>query len=308
MRTVVPVPPGTPFGLLTVIEETRDASGNRAMLCQCECGQRKTVALSNLRSGGTKACGALHGVAADAARLNPGEIPLYGKDAQGLVALVGEADYELVMQYRWHVFITPGNWRGSGPYARTKPSGSKGIFMHTLITGWPEVDHEDRNGLNNLRSNLREATHAQNAANRGKRSDAQSSAYKGVHRRGGKWRAMISSDGEKVYLGNFANELSAAYAYDLAARELFGEFACTNFGAEPLQAALDAWQAEPEAQQAAGEARGQAHAEVMSEWWKRQEPETHTCTACGGKYQTRSRRSLYCGSTCGQRARAQRRA
>jgi hypothetical protein len=101
-RRKVNVPPGTVFGRLTVIKETR-ANGKRAMLCQCDCGQQKTVTLSALRSGRTRTCGTLHGVAADAARLKPGEVPLYGKKVQGRVALVDPGDWDLVMRYRWFV-------------------------------------------------------------------------------------------------------------------------------------------------------------------------------------------------------------
>jgi hypothetical protein len=51
------IPPGTVFGRLTVIEETRLPDGRRAMICRCECGKTKTVAVSALSSGDTKSCG-----------------------------------------------------------------------------------------------------------------------------------------------------------------------------------------------------------------------------------------------------------
>ena len=34
--------------------------------------------------------------------------------------------------------------------------------LHTFITGWPMVDHKDRNGLHNWRNNMREATQTLN--------------------------------------------------------------------------------------------------------------------------------------------------
>lgn len=231
-------------------------------------------------------------------------VPLHGKHANGRMALVDDADYEMVSRYRWYLHEVRREGRISGPYARTSFSrrdhGGKApaIFMHQMIMGLTGVDHADHDTLNNQRYNLRPATSAQNGANRRKRSDARSSIYKGVSRRGGKWRAAIGAGGTPTYLGNFAEETSAAYAYDLAAREIFGAFACTNFPADPPQEVLEKWRAEPEAQQAVDAEVGRAHGASMSEWWKQQEPETRACVVCGGKYQSRARRSLYCSGAC----------
>jgi hypothetical protein len=236
---IVSVPPGTAFGHLTVIAETR-LDGVRAMLCQCDCGRQKTVKLSGLRSGRTITCGALHGVAADAGRLNPGEVPLYGKDARGRVAFVDLEDYDLVMRYRWHVQDQERRREGRLPlaYAKTATSakgagGGQQIYMHTLITGFSEVDHWDSNGLNNRRGNLRDATHAQNVGNARKQPGC-SSRFKGVYwsqkKTGkGRWQAQIGADHRTRYLGRFDNEEDAARAYDAAALEAWGEFARLNF-------------------------------------------------------------------------------
>jgi HNH endonuclease len=238
---IVSVPPGTVFGHLTVIRETR-LGDVRAMLCQCDCGRQKTVKLGGLRSGRTKACGAGHGVAADAAWLNPGEVPLYGKDARGRVAVVDLEDYDLVMQYRWHVQDQERRREGRLPLAYAKtytgmkaPGGRKHISMHTLITGFAEVDHWDGNGLNNRRDNLRDATHAQNMGNARKQPGC-SSQFKGVYwsqrRTGnGKWQAYIGVNHRTRYLGRFEIEEDAARAYDAAAVEAWGEFAWLNFPA-----------------------------------------------------------------------------
>lgn len=238
MHKAIPVPPGAIFGKLTVIEEARTPGGRRAMLCRCECGNRTTVTVGKLCSGHTKSCGCLrYGEGPDATLLRPGEIPLYGKKAAGRVALVDEADYGLVMQYRWNVkedFDSSGK-RTCGPYARTTiylgNRRSMPISMHQFLTGYAETDHADGNGLNNRRSNLRAATSGQNSANQRKRSTPTSSRHKGVswHRRAGKWQAYVNVNGRAKCLGYFDDEEDAARAYDRAALEAWGEFARLNF-------------------------------------------------------------------------------
>jgi len=157
-------------------------------------------------------------------------IHLYGKKAAGRVALVDDADYDLVMQYRWFLFeaIKPGR-RTDGPYAVAEIEHSV-KRMHTLLTGWPRTDHKDHDGLNNQRHNLRPATNSQNMGNRRPNLGA-SSKYKGVCwiKKTAQWRAMIQRDGRPVFLGLFRSEVEAALAYDAAARDVFGEYACLNF-------------------------------------------------------------------------------
>lgn len=234
MRTVLLPPLGTTFGRLTVIGGTRTSNDRQAMLCLCECGQQKIVQVTKLLSGHTKSCGCLRRAVIDLTRLNPGEVPLYGKKAAGRVAFVDDGDYDLVMQYRWHIQAdkrAPGQLP-HGPYARTNTGNGKVMLMHTLITGWPLVDHQDHNGLNNRRSNLREATKAQNGANQWKRP-GRSSRYKGVVWYRNRWVAQIGVSGESRYLGRFLNEEDAARAYDAAALEAFGEYAYPNFPRKP---------------------------------------------------------------------------
>jgi hypothetical protein len=102
--------------------------------------------------------------------------------------------------------------------------------MHRVIlglTGEERVDHENRNGLDNRRENLRACNASQNGANADLRAD-NTSGFKGVTGRNGKWVARISAHGEKIYLGTFSCPYDAADAYDNAAIKHFGEFALLN--------------------------------------------------------------------------------
>jgi hypothetical protein len=160
-------------------------------------------------------------------------VTLSGRNAMGRVALVDDEDYELVASHRWHVYEEVRKSGIAGPYAQTNIyMGGKHrlIKMHSLITGWELTDHIDGNGLNNQRYNLREATVSQNQANARPRTGG-SSVYKGVcwHKGSRRWRAYIQVRKKQMSLGYFTDETDAAKAYDIAAREYFGEYAYLNF-------------------------------------------------------------------------------
>lgn len=272
LKTVSIPPPGTRFGRLTAIGESLTPNGRTAVLCLCECGEHKVVQIAKLLSGHTKSCGCLLREPIDLTSLKPGEVPLYGKKAAGRVARIDGGDYDLVMQYRW--FVTQGvataTRRPWGPYASTNTwiNGQPGTLrMHVLIMGRPYIDHIDHDGLNNQRSNLRPATGTENAGNQRPRLSVTSS-YKGVSRHSptGKWQAGIQASGRKYHLGYFSSEIEAARTYDTAARELFGEFACTNFQDESTQATRDAWAA------AVTKAERTAHHPGLAGWWGEREP------------------------------------
>ena len=165
-------------------------------------------------------------------------VPLHGSKAAGRVAQVDDDDYELVTRYHWMVREHAHSQWVDGPYVYGYLPGGPGrkprILMHTLLTGWPRVDHQDRSGLNNQRSNLRPATASQNGANR-RPMPNRTSPYKGVgwNGRAGIWRARIRFQGDLRHLGYFTDEVAAAKAYDAAARELFGAYARLNFPGDP---------------------------------------------------------------------------
>ncbi|MFC7663981.1 HNH endonuclease [Methylorubrum suomiense] len=88
---------------------------------------------------------------------------------------------------------------GSGKYRIS-------VLLHRSVIGAPigfEVDHINRDTLDNRRANLRIATASQNAANRGV-SSLNRSGYRGVHLKNGKyWIAQIGAGRVKRYLGCF---------------------------------------------------------------------------------------------------------
>ena len=155
------------------------------------------------------------------------KIPL----TQGKFAIVDDEDYERLSKHKWYAQKTKNTW-----YAvRTIGDGKeqKTILMHREILNIPKgfgTDHINHNGVDNKKGNIRRCNQSQNLQN--KRKTKGTSRYKGVswYGRHKKWYVQIVHNGQWHGLGYYDNEILAAKAYDRRAKELFGEFACLNFG------------------------------------------------------------------------------
>lgn len=149
------------------------------------------------------------------------------------VAIIDDEDFEKVNAFKWNCRIM-----GNYSYAFTnikKEDGTKtSMSMHRYIMN-PEssyvVDHIDKNGLNNQKSNLRLATVSQNNSNR-KSQTGSKSRFLGVsfYKKTSKWVAFISFGGNNrnKHLGYYKTEEEAAAAYNNAALKYHGEFANLN--------------------------------------------------------------------------------
>lgn len=84
---------------------------------------------------------------------------------------------------------------------------------------WPqfEIDHIDKNKMNNRIENLDDVEHKQNQQNRGIQSN-NTSGYPGVsfHKPAGKYMSQIKNSGEITHLGLFNTPEEAFLAYQLA--------------------------------------------------------------------------------------------
>ena len=149
---------------------------------------------------------------------------------RGYEAVIDVADVHLVDQYNWCAQVCRGHVYAIRHSARDLVTRKQTlIIMHRVITGAPsemEVDHQDRDGLNNRRSNLRVCTRSQNAFNR-KRSIANTSGVKGVffEKEYGKWIAYVCVDGFNARIGRFDTLAEAAAARSGAAAVMHGKFA-----------------------------------------------------------------------------------
>lgn len=150
---------------------------------------------------------------------------------------INKSDYEKVIRDGFYFCNCDRGYivlkRKTGVNGRTKKGDIlykyEQFYLHRYITQCPKgkyVDHIDGNRLNNVRTNLRICTNAENIRNR----KAVKGKYKGVHfsKKLNKWVAQITTNYKCKHLGCFGSEKEAALAYNEAAIELHGEFAYLN--------------------------------------------------------------------------------
>jgi hypothetical protein len=157
------------------------------------------------------------------------EIPL---TTQGKIALVDDEDYDWLNQVGWYAYVDGKTFYAARwVLSATTKTGRTVLRMHRAIMGLTDpkvqVDHEDGNGLNNQRYNMRVATPVQNGSNRRTGSN-NTSGYKGVNWCGDRWRSRICVAGNRIELGYFDDPTEAATAYDEAALIHHGPFARLN--------------------------------------------------------------------------------
>jgi hypothetical protein len=152
--------------------------------------------------------------------------------SRGFYALIDFEDVELASHYNWYACVKPRT-----VYARvnvwTVDGKCHAIMLHELLTSPPEgkiADHENGDGLDCRRRNLRIATRSENACNRRPRLDSKS-GVKGVYfqKNMNKWAAAITKNGKRIGLGHFETIKQASVAYAAAAETIHGEFKRTHF-------------------------------------------------------------------------------
>lgn len=158
--------------------------------------------------------------------------------SQGKVAIVDDADYGWLSQWKWTAFRAkqPGRWYAVRHSKRSEKVPGKNVFLHRAIMGLEygdgrQVDHRDADGLNNQRSNLRICTQSQNNGNcRVRTSGKRWSKYKGVsyfiNKHTGQQYWIVGCGNRRI--GYFHDEKEAARAYNAAAKAYYGEFARLN--------------------------------------------------------------------------------
>lgn len=151
---------------------------------------------------------------------------------QGKVTQVDDEDYGWLNQWKWYAIKHRNTFYATRHRKIINDKKRSLVRIHRLIINAPkgiDVDHFDTDGLNNQRCNIRLCTNQQNCMNRKPQKNA-TSIYKGVVWRKDHdiWAAQIGFNRKNIHLGYFDFESKAAFAYNKAAIELFGEFARLN--------------------------------------------------------------------------------
>ena len=161
------------------------------------------------------------------------EIQLRGKFSH-LTTMVDDEDYEWLNSYRWYGFDNGDRLCVRG---NIKPyDGAKyiHIWMSRLIMSCPMelmIDHIDHNALNNQKSNLRYINNIGNQHNQkpNKRGTKGICYHKNHIKYGNPWIASIKhppmdgKEGPRVHLGYYETPMEAQIAYNIAAKDLYGD-------------------------------------------------------------------------------------
>lgn len=199
--------------------------------CECGCGQTPRGKLSRFvighsRKGKAKKNLVIHfsdGVSV---------ICLERMDGDILPCYINTKRYAEVERYRWYAKKYQTNFYAVSDIP--KEGRKNHVPMHQLLTNFAfaEVDHRDRNGLNNQDNNLRdsEGKNKQNMGLRGSNTSGLIGVSWSKTKR--KWRAYISVSYRILHLGYFPDKISAGKARDSAALKYRKEFAVLNFPQE----------------------------------------------------------------------------
>lgn len=128
------------------------------------------------------------------------------KLTQGKFAIVDNTDFYHLSKYKWYY---------SHGYAMRDTQHGR-IYLHREVVNCPknmEVDHINRDRLDDRLSNLRVVTHQQNHFNTGLQKN-NTTGHKGIVwlKRRLQWRAQIKHNKKMIYLGCFNDVKSAILA------------------------------------------------------------------------------------------------
>ena len=215
------------FGSLKVIERDWDHDSRQGVywICECKCGNRKSIRSADLLNGKTKTCGHCH----DHNKYDlSGEYGV-GYTANGTRFLFDKEDYPKIVPYTW----------GTDAYGyivahyRDSNGERKSIKMHRLVMDATDpdihIDHIGHDLADNRKSQLRIATRNENMHNT-KLSKSNTTGRTGVYydKDRGRWRAAIRVNGKLIYLGLYDSFEEACKAREMAENTYFKEFKCND--------------------------------------------------------------------------------
>lgn len=212
---------GKRFGRWTVLEFIEIRQHNAYWRCCCDCGNEGIIAAHALKRGSTQSCGCLMIEQFKEKRIG-NEYSIDKNNVVHVTLRTGEEmicdldDWDRLKRYTWT--------NDNHGYAIAKGDKRK-IKFHIEVKGRKRgyvVDHQDRNKLNNRKSNLRFLTKSENAINSHVRKDNTSGITGvGMNNRKNRWVARIVVNQRNIHLGTFKSKEEAIKARKDAEEKYF---------------------------------------------------------------------------------------
>ena len=161
---------GNKYGLLTVLGQTEDyvtKNGNRRYarwLCECECGNIKSILGISLKSGNAKSCGCMHHEWVKKYNeykiIENNTVKVYLTNCEDSF-ICDIDDWMVLKKYCWS--------KGISGYPEARVNGKNRLIHHLIIAECPDGmvrDHINRDKLDNRKENLRIVTRSENNRNK----------------------------------------------------------------------------------------------------------------------------------------------
>lgn len=135
------------------------------------------------------------------------KLQLHGKYGEGNFALIDDDIFEIVNEYKWS--LRKGYVVSTMSHHKDRKIGirHKVINLHHIVLPFNEgmdIDHKNRNRLDNRRSNLRHIKRSVNSLN-GKLRKQNTSGHRGVgwDKAAHKWKASIKLNYKQITIGRY---------------------------------------------------------------------------------------------------------
>ena len=219
---------GMVFGRLTVLNRVENNKSKVVLwLCSCECDKtvRKVISSNHLTSGRVKSCGCLKREMLSARfkkynkflEIEQDTIAIYSSNSDDIF-LIDKHNFEKIYQHCWRI-------NAYGYAVTTDWKNNRAIYLSRLIMNFPEsrfqVDHIDRNKLDNRERNLRVVTSRQNTRNRGLQSNNKSGIIGVWETPERTWNAYLIFDDKIILNKVFKTKIEAIIARLKTEKEIY---------------------------------------------------------------------------------------
>ena len=149
----------------------------------------------------------------------------------GDLTIVSNHQYLYLNQFKWHLDSAGyASRRRNDVLIRMQNEIAERLGL--VLKSNEEIDHKDRNRLNNRDENLRIATYSQQMANRPKKENCLLNSIGVRLTPQGRYKAYSKHNGHQIHLGIFDTEEQAARKRDSFVKDFFKGFAVLNFPKE----------------------------------------------------------------------------